>query len=75
MTAQGRTRELRTARRRTEGERASVERYLRSRRQARGRGQEAGDRPRPLEFDESGFPIAQRSPSFAERVARLLTPS
>jgi hypothetical protein len=33
----------------------------------------AVDRARPLEFDESGFPIAQRSPSFATRVARLLS--
>ena len=33
----------------------------------------AVDRPLPLEFDESGFPITQRPSSFAERVARLLT--
>jgi hypothetical protein len=30
------------------------------------------DRPRPLEFDRNGFPIAQRLPSFVTRVARLL---
>jgi anti-sigma regulatory factor (Ser/Thr protein kinase) len=29
---------------------------------------------RPLEFDESGFPIPQRAPGFVERVARLLEP-
>jgi hypothetical protein len=26
----------------------------------------------PQEFDEDGFPIAQRTPAFAERVRRLL---
>ena len=28
---------------------------------------------RPLEFDESGFPVPQAAPSFLKRVARLLT--
>jgi hypothetical protein len=32
------------------------------------------DRARPLEFDANGFPVAQRKPSFASRVARLLNP-
>ena len=31
-------------------------------------------RPRPLEFDANGFPVAQRNPSFVSRVARLLNP-
>ena len=31
-----------------------------------------GEGPHPLEFDDSGFPIPQRPPSFAERVGRLL---
>jgi hypothetical protein len=31
------------------------------------------DRPRPLEFDRNGFPVAQLSPSFVTRVARLLS--
>ena len=30
------------------------------------------DRPRPLEFDGNGFPLAQPTPSFVTRVARLL---
>lgn len=34
---------------------------------------EAAERPRPLEFDGNGFPIAQRIPSFVTRVARLLS--
>ena len=32
----------------------------------------AADRARPLEFDARGFPIAQPTPSFVWRVARLL---
>jgi hypothetical protein len=28
---------------------------------------------RPQEYDEAGFPIPQRLPTFAERVRRLLT--
>jgi hypothetical protein len=39
--------------------------------QVRSRG--AADRAHPLEFDERGFPVAQRSASFGERVDRLLT--
>jgi hypothetical protein len=29
-------------------------------------------RARPLEFDRNGFPVAQRTPGFVTRVARLL---
>jgi hypothetical protein len=54
-------------------EHAGAERYQRRQRQLR-RGRAAGDHPRPLEFDERGFPIAQRIPSFVARVARLLNP-
>jgi hypothetical protein len=43
--------------------------------QVRRRRTETVDRPRPLEFDENGFPVAQRTPSFVTRVARLLRPS
>jgi hypothetical protein len=32
----------------------------------------AVDRPRPLEFDRNGFPVAQRPPDFVTRVARWL---
>jgi hypothetical protein len=38
-----------------------------------GRGMDAS-RPRPLEFDERGFPISQKGSGFAKRVARLLDP-
>jgi hypothetical protein len=37
----------------------------------RGTGGRA-DLPRPLEYDESGFPLPQDRPGFAQRVARLL---
>jgi hypothetical protein len=72
MSEQTQTRELSRARGRTQGERAEVERYVRSQRQARRRTTGASDRARPLEFDESGFPIVQERASFVDRVARLL---
>jgi hypothetical protein len=72
MSENARQRELTRPRARSEGARVTAQRYWRARQQARsGEGLSAG-RPRPLEFDESGFPIAQRRASFAERVARLL---
>ena len=54
-------------------ERKRAEYWQRQRRVRSGRAGTA-DRPRPLEFDESGFPIAQRNSSFVQRVARLLNP-
>jgi hypothetical protein len=41
--------------------------------EARG-GRHTDGGPRPLEFDEAGFPIPQRNSSFVKRVARLLKP-
>jgi hypothetical protein len=55
-------------------EEAGSARYQRRQRQLRRGGAAAVDHPRPLEFDERGFPIAQRIPSFVARVARLLNP-
>jgi hypothetical protein len=55
-------------------EQVGAERYQRRQRQLRSGRAAAVDHPRPLEFDESGFPIAQRIPSFVARVARLLNP-
>jgi hypothetical protein len=54
-------------------EQAGIEGYRRG--PARRGRTEALDRARPLEFDENGFPVAQRTPSFVTRVARLLSPS
>jgi hypothetical protein len=53
------------------GESDSKERYqLRQREMKRGGAAES--RARPLEFDESGFPIPQPIPGFAQRVGRLI---
>jgi hypothetical protein len=46
----------------------------RSQRRARRAWRGPADYPRPLEFDANGFPVSQRSSSFAIRVARLLNP-
>jgi hypothetical protein len=52
---------------------AEDERYPRSESRARERGPARRGLPGPLEFDQSGFPIAQQSPSFGDRVARWLS--
>jgi hypothetical protein len=52
-----------------------AERYRRRQERVRQGTTETMDRPRPLEFDQDGFPVAQRAPSFVTRVARLLNPS
>jgi hypothetical protein len=54
--------------------RVGAERYQRRQRELRSGRTRARDGARPREFDESGFPIPQRNPSFIERVARLLNP-
>lgn len=74
MTEPARQRELVDALEAALGEQAGAARYRRSQRQVRRGRAETVDRPRPLEFDENGFPVAQRSPSFVTRVARLLSP-
>jgi hypothetical protein len=56
-------------------EQAGTGRDRRRQQQVGRRRTETVDRPRPLEFDESGFPLAQRTSSFVTRVARLLSPS
>ncbi len=68
MTEQ-RRRELHDAISAALGEQAARERYRRSQRQPRPAAME---RPRPLEFDERGFPLPQRTGNLASRVARLL---
>jgi hypothetical protein len=49
-----------------------AERYHLRQREIRRRMDTTRDRPRPLEFDELGFPLPQPIPTFARRVARLL---
>jgi hypothetical protein len=56
-------------------EQTGRKRYRRRQLQVRRARTETQDLPRPLEFDENGFPIAQRTPSFVTRVARLLSQS
>ena len=41
-------------------------------RESNRRARDAAAFARPLEYDESGFPIATSPPTFAERVRRLL---
>jgi hypothetical protein len=53
-------------------EEEGAEGYRRAQAQASDGRPGTVERSRPLEFDESGFPIAQRNPSFVTRVARLL---
>ncbi|HEX2232298.1 MAG TPA: hypothetical protein VHG69_02920 [Thermoleophilaceae bacterium] len=49
-----------------------ADRYQQRQREIRrGRGR-ANDGPRPLEFDESGFPIPQPIPGFMQRIGRLI---
>ena len=75
LKGQARQRELGDALAVVLQEQAGAERYRRRQRQLRRGRTETLDRPRPLEFDENGFPIAQRTPSFITRVARLLNAS
>lgn len=75
MNGQTRQRELGDALAAVVKEQAAAERYRRRQRQVRRGRTQIVDRPRPLEFDENGFPVAQRTPSFVTRVARLLSPS
>ena len=51
-----------------------AERYERYQREVRSGRVNSREGPRPLEFDENGLPLPQRSPGFVERVSRLLNP-
>jgi hypothetical protein len=74
MAQQARERETRDALEEFLAEQEGYARYRRSQWEAtRGRASDAR-RPRPLEFDETGFPIPQTPPGFAKRVARLISP-
>jgi hypothetical protein len=52
----------------------AAERHRLKQRRARSGQASQDDRARPLEFDESGFPVAQHNSSLSRRVARLLNP-
>ena len=56
-------------------EQAGAEHYRHKQLQAKRGNSGAADRPCPMEFDESGFPIPQpRNSSFVQRVAELIKP-
>jgi hypothetical protein len=46
--------------------------YQLRQREMRSGENRADDGPRPLEFDDGGFPIPQRSPRFVQRIGRLI---
>ena len=75
MNGQERQRDLGDALVATLREQKAAERYQRRQRQVRSGKAQTVERPRPLEIDGNGFPVAQRIPSFVTRVARLLGPS
>lgn len=66
--------ELRAAIAAAQREQAAAERYRQKQRQVRSGKPPGADGARPLEFDESGLPVAQRTASFITRVTRLLGP-
>jgi hypothetical protein len=70
MSEQARQRRLTDA----QWARVGAERYERHQREFRNGTARGSNGARPLQFDESGFPIPQRNPGFVERVARLLNP-
>jgi hypothetical protein len=74
MNGQTRQRDLGNAFAAVLREQEGAESYRRRQRHVRRGKAEAVDRPRPLEFDRNGFPVAQSIPTFLTRVARLLGP-
>jgi hypothetical protein len=74
MNGQARQRESGDALAAALEQQADLETYRRRQQVQRGKA-ETVDRPRPLEFDGNGFPVAKRTPSSVTRVARLLSPS
>jgi len=49
-----------------------AERYQQRQREIRRGRARANAGPRPLEFDESGFPLPQPTPGFMQRIGRLI---
>ena len=62
------------ARERKLGDQAGATRYEHYHWEIRRGSARRADGPHPREYDANGFPVPQRSTSFVERVARLLTP-
>lgn len=74
MSDQARPRQLGDAVERALSEQLAAERYRQRQLKVTGGSARTTDGARPMEFDESGFPIPQRNPSFVQRVARVLNP-
>lgn len=74
MSDQVRPRQLRDAVERVLSEQRAAERYRQRQRKVTRGSTRTTDGARRVEFDESGFPIPQRNPSFVQRLARLLNP-
>ena len=74
MTDHARRRKLGHAMAAGVSDRGNTEREQRAQTEASDPERKTVGRARPLEFDANGFPVAQRNPSFASRVARLLNP-
>lgn len=74
MSNQARQRELGDAVERALSEQPGAGRYRRRQREVTSGRARTTEGARPMEFDESGFPLPQRKPSFVQRVARLLNP-
>jgi hypothetical protein len=49
-----------------------AERYQHRQREIRRGRARASEGPRPLEFDQAGFPIPQPLPGFMQRIRRLI---
>ena len=75
MSGQTRQRALDGALESAVRELAGAERYRRHHTGTRTGRARAADGAHPLEFDDTGFPVPQCSPSFVERVGRLLNPA
>ena len=73
MTGQARQHELVGALEAALSEQTGAERYRALAAAGEAREARRVDRPRPIEFDRNGLPVAQRSQSFVTRVARLLS--
>ncbi len=74
MSNEARQRELRVAVERALREQLGAERYRRHQLEMTSGRARSTEGARPIEFDESGFPLPQHNSSFVQRVARLLNP-
>jgi hypothetical protein len=72
MTTEAELRQWRDAVDEALNAREAAERYQHRQREIRRGRARASDGPRPLEFDQAGFPIPQPIPGFMQRIGRLI---